>query len=115
MLGPEGAVVRDPLDERLHPARLNPVVNTSPVAPGVYQAGDFQRGQVLRDGRLAASLPVAEASEEKIVSLMVGQVMGQQFPKFESETGKDVLRVENLVSGTALKGVSFSLRRPSLS
>ena len=69
------------------------------------------RVTVLRDGRLAASLPVAEASEEKIVSLMVGQVMGQQFPKFESETGKDVLRVENLVSGTALKGVSFSLRQ----
>ena len=66
---------------------------------------------VLRDGRLAASLAVAEASEEKIVGLMVGQALAQQFPKTESEIGKEVLRVDNLVSGTALKGVSFSLRQ----
>ena len=69
------------------------------------------RISVLRDGNLAASLPVAEASEEKIVGLMVGKALAQQFPKFESTPGKDVLRVDNLVSGTALKGVSFSLRQ----
>ena len=68
------------------------------------------RVTVLRDGRLAASLPVSEASEEKIVGLMVGQTLDHQFPKFESDVGEEVLRVDNLVSGTALKGVSFSLR-----
>lgn len=52
MLRPEGAVVRDPVDERLHPARLNPVVDKAPVAPAVHQAGVFQSGEVLRDRRL---------------------------------------------------------------
>ena len=31
MLHPEGAVVRDPVDERLHPARLHAVVDTAPL------------------------------------------------------------------------------------
>ena len=52
MLRPEGAVVRDPVDERLHPARLHPVVDAAPLAPAVHQAGVFQSGEVLRDRRL---------------------------------------------------------------
>src|SRR3954468_17089766 len=52
VLCPEGAVVRDPVDERLHPARLHPVVDAAPVAPGVDQPGRFQVGEVLRHGGL---------------------------------------------------------------
>src|SRR5260370_136428 len=52
MLRPEGPVVRDPDDERLHPARLHPVVDAAPLAPGVHQAGLLQGGEMLRDRRL---------------------------------------------------------------
>jgi len=45
-------VVGDPVDERLHTTRLYPVIDTSSVAPAVYEASVFQRGQMLGDGWL---------------------------------------------------------------
>src|SRR5881296_172736 len=66
VLRPEGAVVRDPVDGRLHPARLHPVVDTAPLAPAVHQAGVFQSGEVLRDSKIARRL--GSASAWKILS-----------------------------------------------
>src|SRR5262245_30876864 len=52
VLRPEGAVVRDPVDERLHPARFHAVEDAAPLAPAVHQTGVFQGGEMLRDRRL---------------------------------------------------------------
>jgi hypothetical protein len=52
VLRPKGSVVRDPVDQRLHPARFHAVVDTAPLAAAVHQACVFQGGQVLRDRRL---------------------------------------------------------------
>src|SRR3954452_25191845 len=52
MLRPEGAVVGDPVDERLHTTRLHPVIDTSSVAATVHEASVFQCGEMLGDGWL---------------------------------------------------------------
>ena len=55
---------------------------------------------VMRDGHIVGTLSAVEATNEKIVRLMVGRVVGL-FPKEEVEIGAPVLEVRNL-SGTDL-------------
>jgi ABC-type sugar transport system ATPase subunit len=54
-------------------------------------------------------LPISEASEEKIIRLMVGRDVGL-FPKEDADVGERVLEVRNL-SGDGVKDVSFALRK----
>ena len=68
---------------------------------------------VLRDGRYAGDILRSDATHERIVQLMVGRDLSNQyFPaREEKPAGENVLVVEDvLVPGTA-RGVSFALRR----
>jgi ribose transport system ATP-binding protein len=65
---------------------------------------------VLRDGRLVGTLPVAEASEAKLIGMMVGRRLAEQFPKSEITLGEPVLEVKGLETAS-LHGVSFDLHR----
>ncbi|WP_026369335.1 sugar ABC transporter ATP-binding protein [Kallotenue papyrolyticum] len=69
------------------------------------------RVTVLRDGRLVAVLPISEASDERLISLMVGRAIDHLFPKTPLTPGDEVLRVEGLSRRGVLHNVSFSLRR----
>jgi ribose transport system ATP-binding protein len=64
---------------------------------------------VMRDGRRVGTLPISEATEEKIIRLMVGRDVGL-FPKQEATISEPVLEVRNL-SGDGIRDVSFTVRK----
>jgi ribose transport system ATP-binding protein len=68
------------------------------------------RVTVLRDGRYVGDLDRAEATQDKIVAMMVGrELSGQYFPERDDRTaGEPVLEVVDLVVPGAKKGVSFT-------
>src|SRR5262245_34753212 len=68
----------------------------------IKRIGD--RITVLRDGKLVATLGVAESSETRLVELMTGRVIAQIFPKIAYRPGDVVLDVQGL--STATKTVS---------
>ena len=63
---------------------------------------------VLKDGRVAGELDIAEATKEKIVRLMVGRDLTGLYPEKDGEQQTPVLTVEKL-SGPGFSDVSFSL------
>jgi ribose transport system ATP-binding protein len=65
---------------------------------------------IMRDGRRVGSLPIAEASEERIIRLMVGRDVGL-FPKEEAEVGEPVLEVRNLAGQNGVKNISLTVRK----
>jgi len=79
------------------------------------------RVTVLRDGENAGTLPIAEATPEKIVQMMVGRDMGELFRKDETEVSPDApfaLEVRHLnrvgsrqdATAITLTDVSFGVR-----
>jgi ribose transport system ATP-binding protein len=75
----------------------------------IRRVGD--RITVLRDGRHVATLPVAEASDERLLQLMTGRVISQLFPTVAYRPGAPLLQVEDLTtkSGSVL-GMSLEVR-----
>ncbi|MEW6579054.1 MAG: sugar ABC transporter ATP-binding protein [Chloroflexota bacterium] len=74
----------------------------------VFIIGD--RVTVLRDGRYIATKPVAETSEDDLVSMMVGRTIDNLFPKLETQIGQVVLEARNLTRKRVTHDVSFQLR-----
>lgn len=66
---------------------------------------------VLRDGKHVATQPVADVSREKLISLMVGRELGQEYPKIAAATGDVILDVKNLCRRGVLHDISFSVRK----
>jgi rhamnose transport system ATP-binding protein len=64
---------------------------------------------VLRDGRFVGEGEVAGADAGKIITLMVGRSLDQQFPKIDVTPGAPILRVEGLSSPGMIRDVSFEL------
>jgi ribose transport system ATP-binding protein len=69
------------------------------------------RVTVLRDGRVVGTLPVSESDEEKLIGMMVGRRLSEQFPRSGTAVGQPVLEVESLSAGRALRDISFALHR----
>jgi len=65
---------------------------------------------VMRDGHRVGELPVAEATEEKLIQYMVGRKVGL-FPKEDAEISDPVLEVRNLSGKNGVQNVSFTVRR----
>lgn len=65
---------------------------------------------VMRDGRRVGALPASEASEAKIIQLMVGREVGL-FPKLETQIGESVLEVRNLSGVNGVRNVSLNVRK----
>ena len=63
---------------------------------------------VLRDGRHTGTYPTGELNVEKLIRLMVGRDLAEQFPKEDAPRGEEVLRVENLNQGRKLVDINFS-------
>jgi ribose transport system ATP-binding protein len=66
---------------------------------------------VLRDGRSVGSGPLAAASNDEIISLMVGRTVSELFPKRDRASAGDVALEVNGLTAPGLNQASFSLRR----
>ena len=69
------------------------------------------RVTVLRDGRNVGTIPIAEASQETIVRMMVGRALSDQFPKPAVTRGAPALVVEGLTVDGRLRDISFTLHQ----
>ena len=65
---------------------------------------------VLRDGCHIKTLPVKEVDRPKLISLMVGREIGNEYPKLEAEIGDIALEVKNLSTSKLLHDVNFNVR-----
>jgi len=65
---------------------------------------------VLRDGRLAGRIEIADSTPEQIVHLMFGEVVKRRRPTHTVNQAKPVLEVEGLAKAGKFHDVSFSLR-----
>ena len=65
------------------------------------------RATVMRDGEYIDTQPVAQLSRERIIELMVGRKLDQEFPKQRATIGPERLVVRNLQRGDKVKDVSF--------
>jgi ABC-type sugar transport system ATPase subunit len=66
---------------------------------------------VLRDGQYVGELPIAEATPERVVQMMVGRSLQEVFRKEKAEITEPVLEVRALTRRGAVEDVSFTLRR----
>ena len=66
---------------------------------------------VLRDSRMQGTFSTESISRKDVVSLMIGKELKDFYPKEEAVIGDTVLEVEDVYSGTLVKGASFKLRR----
>lgn len=66
---------------------------------------------VLKDGAHVATLPTAELTRDRLVSLMVGRELAQMYPPRATKAGGAALAVDHLVARPGRPAVSFALRR----
>jgi len=66
---------------------------------------------VLRDGQRVGELPIAEATPDRVVQMMVGRSLQEIFRKESVTIGEPVLEVRGLSRRGAVEDVSFTLRR----
>ena len=66
------------------------------------------RVTVMRDGATLGTWPARDLTRERLVELMVGRSLDQEFPKVRATSGPEVLSVRNL-SGGRVSDVSFSV------
>lgn len=65
---------------------------------------------IMRDGRRVGTLSTAEATEERIIRMMVGRNVGL-FPKEAAKVGRPVLEVRRLSGPNGVKDVSLTVRQ----
>ncbi len=74
----------------------------------IFEVCDY--ATVLRDGEFVAEHAVSELTEDKIIELMVGRKLTEQFPRVQSKIGECALEVKHL-SNEYVKDVSFTIRK----
>jgi len=63
---------------------------------------------VFRDGKRITTQPATELNVDRLIRLMVGRDLSEQYPKEHAPRGAEVLRVEGLTRGKLLRDISFS-------
>ena len=66
---------------------------------------------VLRDGKHVDTLPIGDVDRDKLITMMVGRELGQQYPKDKAEIGEVILEVKNLNRKGILHDISFAVNR----
>lgn len=76
----------------------------------LFEIGDYIT--VFRDGKMVSELPVEQTNTDKLIEMMVGREITEQYPKedFSGLEKKDVLRLENVCTPSKLEQVSFTGR-----
>jgi ABC-type sugar transport system ATPase subunit len=67
------------------------------------------RVTIMRDGRHIGTYPIAEASEERIIRLMVGRDVGL-FPKEVAEIGEPILELRDICGDNGVEHVNLTVR-----
>jgi ABC-type sugar transport system ATPase subunit len=75
----------------------------------IFQIAD--RVTVMRDGEHVGTEHVETLTRERMIEMMVGRSIDDEFPKERATIGDDRLVVRNLCRGRAVKDVSLSVRR----
>lgn len=75
----------------------------------IYEIAD--RVTVLRDGQHVGTETIEKLTRQRMIELMVGREIENEFPKQHHEIGEPRLLVRNLTRGDAVKDVSFEVRR----
>ncbi|MCX7884677.1 MAG: sugar ABC transporter ATP-binding protein [Caloramator sp.] len=65
---------------------------------------------VLRDGSFIGEEDVKGITKDKLISMMVGRKLEEQFPRIETKIGNSILKVENISWKDKIKDVSFELK-----
>lgn len=65
---------------------------------------------VLRDGETVGSAPIAEMSRQRMIEMMVGREIQNEFPKMSHPVGDVRLQVKGLSRGSVVRDVSFDIR-----
>ena len=65
---------------------------------------------VFRDGRVVGSDEAKNLTIDKVIALMVGRELSNDYPKAEVPAGEELLRVENLSRTGVFSDISFTLR-----
>lgn len=73
----------------------------------IFEIGD--RVTVLRDGEVINTCSIREADKRSLIRWMVGREIESEFPKVQLQRGQEILRVEGLTRGSAVRGVNLSL------
>lgn len=67
---------------------------------------------VIRDGEVVDTKKIEELDKEKVISMMVGRAMNQEYPKRMKEPGKEVvLQVQDLCRASVFENISFTLHK----
>lgn len=74
----------------------------------VFEICDY--ATILRDGTFIDEKPVEELTEDKIVELMVGRKLTEQFPRIEANKGEVALELKGL-KNKYLKNISFKVNK----
>jgi len=69
-----------------------------------------QRATIMRDGQYIDTQPVPNLTRARIIELMVGRALEQEFPKHKASPGPVRLAVTNLCRGRKVRNVSFQVR-----
>jgi ribose transport system ATP-binding protein len=69
------------------------------------------RFTVLRDGRSVGGGAVSDFAPERILSLMIGRQLAEQYPRMPHQIGDPVLEVKDLAGRALPRGVSLTLHR----
>lgn len=75
----------------------------------IYQIGD--RATVLRDGCLVGTHDLKDVTTERLIRMMVGRELREQFPKEVAPLGEPALEVSGVSRGDALKDIRLEVRR----
>jgi ribose transport system ATP-binding protein len=69
------------------------------------------RVTVLRDGEHVGTYPVGQVDRDRLIALMVGRRLDQEFPRRQPSIGPPRLVVRDLRRGSQVRGVSLTVRR----
>lgn len=70
----------------------------------VFEICDY--ATILRDGQLIGEYKVKDINQDKIIELMVGRKLTEQYPRIQCEKGNKVINVKNL-SNEYIKDITF--------
>lgn len=68
------------------------------------------RVEVLRDGKYAGNALIKDIDNDKLISMMVGRTIEDQFPYRATKKGSKILEVLNVTSKAGVNDASFSVR-----
>ena len=83
------------------------IVYTSHRLKEIFEVCDYIT--VLRDGKYVGTEDLANLDEDKMIEMMVGRKLTDQFPRVEITPGKTILKVENL-NNEYVSNINFEVR-----